>query len=101
AVQNDAAVVDRSQTGDRAQQRALAATGRAEKHEQLAIADLHRDIANGGSAGIVLRDLFERDRHGRSVGRLTSASYLTGPGLSVSTGLRAGDIPVTIVAPSA
>ena len=49
AVQHDAAVIDRREARDGAQQRALAAARRAEQHEQLAVLDLRGDIANGRS----------------------------------------------------
>ena len=42
AVKHDAAVIDRRQARDRAQQRALAAAGRAEENEELAVRDVAR-----------------------------------------------------------
>ena len=63
AVQRDAAVIDAGQPGDRAQQRALAAAAGAEQHEELALADLERDVVDDRRALIPFGDLIERDRH--------------------------------------
>jgi hypothetical protein len=63
AVQHDAAVVDGRQPGDRAQQRALAAARWAQQHEQLAVGDVRRDVADRSAAVVLLGDLFESDRH--------------------------------------
>ena len=77
-VQHDAAVVDRRQARDRAQQRALAAAGRAEQHEQLAVLDLRRDVADGRGAAKFLGYLLESDRHGLAasgIRRVVSECY--------------------------
>ena len=63
AVQGDAAVIDAGQTGDRAQQRTLAAATGAQEHEELTIPDIHGDIVDDGGALIAFGDLIERDRH--------------------------------------
>jgi hypothetical protein len=69
-MQHDAAVVYRRETSDRAQQRALAAAGRAEQHEELAVLDLRGDVADSGHAAEILGYLLENDRHGLTVPKL-------------------------------
>ena len=54
AVQHDAAVVDRRESGNGAQERALPASGRAEEHEELAFGNLDRHVADGGGAVVML-----------------------------------------------
>ena len=98
-MQHDAAVVDRREARDRAQQRALAAARRAEQHEQLAVGDMDGDVADGRGVVVLLRDLFERDRHRQPRGMFDLAGPRQHgtervPGLSVSEELRAGDISV-------
>ena len=76
AVQHDAAVVDRRQARDRPQQRALAAAGRAEQHEQLAFLDLRGDVADGRGAAEILGYLLESDRHGLAASVLDVGSLM-------------------------
>ena len=63
AAEQDAAMVDRAQAGERPQQRALAAAAGAEQHEELARRDVQRDVIDDRRAVIPLRDLLELDRH--------------------------------------
>ena len=50
------------EAGDHPQQRRLAATGRADEHHELAVADLQADVVDGGDvAGVDLRQLLELD----------------------------------------
>ena len=63
AVERDASVIDSREPGDRPQQRALAAAARTEQHEELALADIERDVVDDRNARVALGDLVERDRH--------------------------------------
>ena len=81
AVQHDAAMIDRRETRNGAQQRALAAARRAEQHEQLAVLDLRRDITNGRQPTEFLGNLLESDRHGVAASALdVGTRMLLGPG---------------------
>ena len=74
-VQGDAAVIDPRQPGDGAQQRALAAAAGPEQHEELAVADVERDVVDDRHAAVVLGDLVEGDGHcGNATGAAGGAS---------------------------
>ena len=62
----DRSLVRHHESGDQAQQRALAAAGGPEQHEQLAGLDLEADAVHRGLVGVALCDVLERDRHGVS-----------------------------------
>src|SRR5687767_3680631 len=62
-MQRDTAVIDAGQAGDRAQQGALAAAAGPEQHEQLALADLQRDVVADGRALLFFRGRMEGDGH--------------------------------------
>ena len=62
AADRDVAVRDVLEAGDHAQQRRLAAAGRADEDAELALGDLERELVDGPDAvRIDLRDLVERD----------------------------------------
>ena len=56
AVEQDAALVGRLEAGEHAQQRGLAAAGRAEQREELALVDVERHAVDGGEAAEALGD---------------------------------------------
>ena len=63
AMQRDAPVIDPCQTCDRAQQSALAAAARTQKHEELTVADVDGNVIDDGDVLVALGDLVEGDRH--------------------------------------
>ena len=63
----DRALARLLEPGDGAQQRALAAAGRADQHGELAVADLEVDAADGVEGAVVLVQAADLDVcHGRS-----------------------------------
>jgi hypothetical protein len=88
-VQCHATVVDRREACEGAQQRALAAAGGPEQHEELAGRDLDRHVVDDRDTLVDLRDLLDADGHG-----LTSARADT-RGCRRHRRLRRGDIAVT------
>ncbi len=56
-------MVDARQTGDGSEKGALAATARAKKDEELAVADIQRDIVDDRHSLIPFGDLIECDGH--------------------------------------
>ncbi len=64
AMQHDAAVIDRREARDRAQQRALAAARGSEQNEQLAVGDVDRHVVDGRRVAVLLGNLLEQNRHG-------------------------------------
>jgi len=61
AVEEDLAAIYRRQPGDAAQQRGLAATGRAEQGDEFALGDAAIDIAENRGAGIGFLQVFNAD----------------------------------------
>ena len=68
AVEQDAALVRRLEAGEQAQQRGLAAAGRAEQREELALEDVERQAVDRGDAAEALADGLEP--HQRPRGRI-------------------------------
>ena len=66
AVQRDGAMIDLGESGDGAQQRALAAAAGPEQHEELALLDVQRDVVDDGHRLVTLGHLVEDDGHARS-----------------------------------
>ena len=68
AVQRNAPVIDAGQTGDGAQQGALAAAGGPQQHEELALAHLDGNVVDDRLVLIPFGDLVERDGHAWEAG---------------------------------
>ncbi len=62
ALENDATLVRHLEAGDHPQRRRLPATARPEQREELAFADLERDVAHRLGLAEALADALERDR---------------------------------------
>ncbi len=88
AMQRDPPVIQPREPGYRPQQRALAAAAGPEKHEELAVADLERNIVDDRDALIALGQLIESNRHAGS-------SYRRRRMPSVARRLSPGNNPVT------
>ena len=65
----DLAAVGRDEAGHHPQRRGLAAAGRPEQRDELAIGHIERDIIDGGEAAITPRHMGQRQRAHRCVGR--------------------------------
>ena len=107
AVEQDAARVRRLEAGEQAQERGLAAAGRAEEGEELVLADVERHGLDGGRAPETLRDAVDGEQrarrgHGAIVPRLrrcerASAVTLTAITM-VASALISGVTPKRIIA---
>ena len=63
AMQRNAPMIDARESGDRSQQRALAAAARTEQHEELAFGDVDRDVVDDRGALIPFGNLIEGNGH--------------------------------------
>ena len=70
AVQSHPAMVDLGETGNGAQQRALAAAARAEQHQEFPIGHVQRHVVDDRQTLVALGHLVEDDGHGTPGGPL-------------------------------
>ena len=77
AVQGNAPVVDAGQAGNGPQQRALAAAGGAQQHEEFALAHLDGNVVDDRLVLIPFGDLVERDGHGLEGGLKTGGHAIS------------------------
>ena len=59
AVDRDLAAVDFDETREKIQKRCLAAAGRPEQHDELAVGDVEIEVLDHGDIAVVLQDVAE------------------------------------------